>query len=136
MQSNFFKLAGSQTLVSLVLRKELPSDSFSMVAEEVHALNLLNLTILWFYLQQLIEGYGDWLFIWLLFQDSGDLRKDSGQETLKRITKLVNDTLSADGTYNFSVSEDDVLDAIDTGKSEGGPYGRHWVLDPIDGTKG
>ena len=64
------------------------------------------------------------------------MRKDSGQETLERITKLVNDTLSADGTYNISVSEDDVLDAIDTGKSEGGPHGRHWVLDPIDGTKG
>lgn len=93
---------GSQALVSLVLRKELPSDSFSLVAEE----------------------------------DSGDLRKDGGQETLKRITKLVNDTLSLDGSYNITLSEDDVLVAIDSGKSEGGPHGRHWVLDPIDGTKG
>lgn len=56
---------------------------------------------------------------------------------LKRITKLVNDTLSSDGTYNVSpLSEDDVLAAIDSGKSEGGPHGQHWVLDPIDGTKG
>ncbi|XP_020246474.1 SAL1 phosphatase-like isoform X2 [Asparagus officinalis] len=93
---------GSQALVSLVLRKELSSDSFSLVAEE----------------------------------DSGDLRKDGAKETLKRITKLVNDTLSADGTYDISLSDDDVLDAIDSGKSEGGPDGRHWVLDPIDGTKG
>lgn len=93
---------GSQALVSLVLKMELPAESFSLVAEE----------------------------------DSGDLRKDGAQETLRRITKLVNDTLSSDGTYNVSLSEEDVLVSIDSGKSEGGPYGRHWVLDPIDGTKG
>lgn len=29
-----------------------------------------------------------------------------------------------------------MLKAIDSGKSEGGSVGRHWVLDPIDGTKG
>lgn len=93
---------GSQTLVSLVLKMELPSESFSLVAEE----------------------------------DSGDLRKDGAQETLKRITELVNNTLASDGTYNVTLSEEDVLVAIDSGKSEGGPDGRHWVLDPIDGTKG
>lgn len=32
--------------------------------------------------------------------------------------------------------EDQVLDAIDAGIYEGGPTGRHWTLDPIDGTKG
>eukprot|EP00268_Persea_americana_P016591 TRINITY_DN17869_c0_g1_i4.p1 TRINITY_DN17869_c0_g1~~TRINITY_DN17869_c0_g1_i4.p1 ORF type:complete len:314 (+),score=81.99 TRINITY_DN17869_c0_g1_i4:109-1050(+) len=94
---------GSQALVSFVLKRELPSESFSLVAEE----------------------------------DSVDLRKDESQEMLKRITKLVNDSLSSDGTYNFSpLSEDDVLTAIDSGKSEGGSHGQHWVLDPIDGTKG
>lgn len=29
-----------------------------------------------------------------------------------------------------------VLDLIDQGGSEGGAAGRHWVLDPIDGTRG
>lgn len=29
-----------------------------------------------------------------------------------------------------------MLRAIDSGKSDGGSSGRHWVLDPIDGTKG
>ncbi len=29
-----------------------------------------------------------------------------------------------------------MLELIDTGGSEGGPGGRHWVLDPIDGTRG
>ncbi|CAA7405294.1 unnamed protein product [Spirodela intermedia] len=69
-------------------------------------------------------------------EESGDLRKDGAQETLNRITELVNDTLSADGTYKVSLTADDILAAIDRGKSEGGPSGQHWVLDPIDGTKG
>jgi 3'(2'), 5'-bisphosphate nucleotidase len=33
-------------------------------------------------------------------------------------------------------SEDAMLDAIDEGSSAGGPKGRIWALDPIDGTKG
>lgn len=93
---------GSQALVSLVLKTELPSGSFSLVAEE----------------------------------DSGDLRKDGAQHTLRRITELVNSTISMDGTYKITLSEEDVLVAIDSGISEGGPSGQHWVLDPIDGTKG
>ncbi|KHN28944.1 SAL1 phosphatase [Glycine soja] len=94
---------GSQALVSFILERELPSEPFSLVAEE----------------------------------DSGDLRKESGQDTLKRITELVNDTLASEGSNSFStLTTDDVLAAIDGGKSEGGSVGRHWVLDPIDGTKG
>lgn len=49
----------------------------------------------------------------------------------------MNDTVANDGTIDVSpLSEEDVLTAIDHGKSEGGPHGQHWVLDPIDGTKG
>ncbi|CAI9753058.1 unnamed protein product [Fraxinus pennsylvanica] len=73
------------------------------------------------------------------FSDSTqeDLRKEEAQGTLKRITELVNETLSSDGmTGVLPLSEEDVLVAIDNGKSEGGPRGQHWVLDPIDGTKG
>ncbi|CAN6330755.1 unnamed protein product [Urochloa humidicola] len=93
---------GSQVLVSLVLKKELPSHSFSMVAEE----------------------------------DSEDLRKDDAQQILEHITSLVNETIANDDSYNMSFSKEDVLAALDGGKSEGGPSGRHWILDPIDGTKG
>ncbi|KAL5555471.1 hypothetical protein UlMin_037707 [Ulmus minor] len=92
---------GSQALISHVLERELPTVSFSLVAEE----------------------------------DSSDIRKDSGQETLERITKLVNDVLAGDESYSTLTTED-VLRAIDNGKSEGGSSGRHWLLDPIDGTKG
>ncbi|KAI3451554.1 hypothetical protein Pfo_008219 [Paulownia fortunei] len=70
-------------------------------------------------------------------EDSGDLRKEESRETLHRITELVNETLASDGMNDTSpLSEEDVLIAIDNGKSEGGPRGQHWVLDPIDGTKG
>ncbi|KAF3679300.1 3'(2'),5'-bisphosphate nucleotidase [Capsicum chinense] len=70
-------------------------------------------------------------------EDSGDLRKKEGKETLRRIIELVNETLASDGTYdNAPLFEEDVLAAIDSGRSEGGPSGQHWVLDPIDGTKG
>nr|AUS89422.1 inositol monophosphatase family protein [Sesuvium portulacastrum] len=70
-------------------------------------------------------------------EDSGDLRKDGSQETLDRITMLVNDTLANENAYSaLPLSAENVLTAIDKGISEGGPVGRHWVLDPIDGTKG
>ncbi|KAL2528276.1 Inositol monophosphatase family protein [Forsythia ovata] len=70
-------------------------------------------------------------------EDSEDLRKEETRETLVRIKELVNDTLACNGmNYISPLSEEDVLDAIDRGKSEGGPHGQHWVLDPIDGTKG
>jgi len=64
------------------------------------------------------------------------LRKDGAQEVLEHITSLVNETIANGGSYNMSLSKEDVLAAIDGGKSEGGPSGQHWILDPIDGTKG
>ncbi|CAI0421760.1 unnamed protein product [Linum tenue] len=69
-------------------------------------------------------------------EDSGDLRDDSAQDIRARITELVNDTLSTDESSSSTLSVEQVLKAIDCGVSEGGATGRHWVLDPIDGTKG
>ncbi len=34
------------------------------------------------------------------------------------------------------LQEDEILSSIDYGNYAGGPTGRHWTLDPIDGTKG
>ncbi|CAN0873689.1 SAL1 phosphatase [Linum grandiflorum] len=68
-------------------------------------------------------------------EDSGDLRNDSARDIRARITELVNDTLSSDDSSS-TLSMEQVLKAIDCGVSEGGSTGRHWVLDPIDGTKG
>ncbi|KFK28089.1 hypothetical protein AALP_AA8G470900 [Arabis alpina] len=70
-------------------------------------------------------------------EDSGELRKVAAESVLARITELVKDTLDSDESYADSpLSSDDVLNAIDRGKSEGGPKGRHWILDPIGGTRG
>ena len=64
------------------------------------------------------------------------MRKEGAEEILEHITDLVNETLAEDGSFNILLSQEGILSAIDSGKSEGGPSGRHWVLDPIDGTKG
>ncbi|XP_010546328.1 PREDICTED: probable SAL3 phosphatase [Tarenaya hassleriana] len=70
-------------------------------------------------------------------EDSADLRKIGAESVLARITELVKDTLATDESCGASpLSSDDVLSAIDRGKSEGGPKGRHWILDPIGGTRG
>lgn len=34
------------------------------------------------------------------------------------------------------IQEEEILDAIDRGNADGGPKGRFWILDPVDGTKG
>ncbi|KAF0888145.1 hypothetical protein E2562_010843 [Oryza meyeriana var. granulata] len=69
-------------------------------------------------------------------EDSEELRKEGAEEILENITELVNETIVDDGSYSIYFSKEGILSAIDDGKSEGGPSGRHWVLDPIDGTKG
>ena len=76
----------------------------------------------------------NWVLV--LTQDSENLRKDGAAEILEHIMDLVNETLAEDGSFNILLSQEGILSAIDSGKSEGGPSGRHWVLDPIDGTKG
>ncbi|KAG5412310.1 hypothetical protein IGI04_008629 [Brassica rapa subsp. trilocularis] len=69
--------------------------------------------------------------------DTRDLRKKGSEEFLEDITKLVRDTLASDESYaGSSITTEDVLNAIDCGKSQGGSSGCHWVLDPIDGTRG
>jgi 3'(2'), 5'-bisphosphate nucleotidase len=61
-------------------------------------------------------------------EDSAELTKQP--ELLKKVVHLVNDTLDE------QLNEKQVLNAIDLGRFGGGPQGRFWTLDPIDGTKG
>lgn len=63
-------------------------------------------------------------------EDSDDLRDPSQAAMLRRITELFNRTVGV------SLSEEEVAALIDLGSSRGGSTGRHWVLDPIDGTRG
>uniref|UniRef100_A0A7I4B3P8 3'(2'),5'-bisphosphate nucleotidase n=1 Tax=Physcomitrium patens TaxID=3218 RepID=A0A7I4B3P8_PHYPA len=70
-------------------------------------------------------------------EGSEDLRTEAGAPMLERITQLVNDAIASDAALDVApLSKEDVLEAIDWGNSEGGSNGRHWVLDPIDGTRG
>eukprot|EP00736_Rhodelphis_marinus_P000099 Rmarinus@m.497 len=62
-------------------------------------------------------------------EDSADLRKPEGASLKEKVVQHVRSIVG-------DVEEDAVLGAIDYGCYEGGPKGRHWALDPIDGTKG
>ncbi|XP_010452906.1 PREDICTED: probable SAL4 phosphatase isoform X1 [Camelina sativa] len=70
-------------------------------------------------------------------ENAEDLKKDGAEEFLESITKLVNNALASDDSYaNSSLSVENVRKAIDHGRSQGGSSGRHWILDPVDGTRG
>ncbi len=62
-------------------------------------------------------------------EDAADLRAASGREIREKVVQHVR-------LIETALVEDDILSAIDHGKYAGGPRGRHWTLDPIDGTKG
>lgn len=72
-------------------------------------------------------------------EEASSLRSNEGLST--RIFDLVSSTSlsssDADAELGGSITtKDAMLAAIDAGNSAGGPQGRHWALDPIDGTKG
>ncbi|MGH7890038.1 MAG: 3'(2'),5'-bisphosphate nucleotidase, partial [Thermodesulfobacteriota bacterium] len=62
-------------------------------------------------------------------EDAADLRKPESFSIKEKVLRNVNAVLPG-------FSEDQVLSAIDYGNYKGGPNGRFWTLDPIDGTKG
>jgi 3'(2'), 5'-bisphosphate nucleotidase len=61
---------------------------------------------------------------------------EDGKTVLGKITVLVNEAIRAFYPDAKELSDDDVIALIDKGKGEGGPVGRHWILDPVDGTLG
>lgn len=69
-------------------------------------------------------------------EDSEDLKAPEGAAMLRRITDLVNATLAECENNASLLTPDEVIELIDAGRSDGGAVGRHWVLDPIDGTRG
>ena len=62
-------------------------------------------------------------------EDASELREPSNEAIRRQVVTQV-------GAIHPELSADQVLAAIDHGTYEGGPKGRHWTLDPIDGTKG
>ncbi len=62
-------------------------------------------------------------------EDTAELKAEGGETLLAHILTHVSAILPG-------ISESEVIEAIDSGASEGGAEGRLWTLDPIDGTKG
>lgn len=80
-------------------------------------------------------------------EESTELRKEANKSMKDKIIALANEAMSErlgndqDEQWWAPVkqqdhSEQDWLALIDQGNSAGGATGRHWALDPIDGTKG
>lgn len=84
-------------------------------------------------------------------EDTKALRSDSSSSETKllreRITTLANEALQEPlrpgdneawgiGPNTPPRTTEELLDAIDRGNHPGGPKGRQWTVDPIDGTKG
>jgi 3'(2'), 5'-bisphosphate nucleotidase len=72
-------------------------------------------------------------------EDADDLRKNEQERKLVwdlvQAAKL-DDSAAEDKIGGPIKSVDDMLTALDSGRSNGGRSGRIWALDPIDGTKG
>jgi 3'(2'), 5'-bisphosphate nucleotidase len=62
-------------------------------------------------------------------EDAAALRDPANAELHARVVGAVNAVLP-------DLAAPDILGAIDRGVHAGGPTGRFWVLDPVDGTKG
>jgi 3'(2'), 5'-bisphosphate nucleotidase/inositol polyphosphate 1-phosphatase len=62
-------------------------------------------------------------------------RGDENRALRERIATLVTEVIQEEDS-SVTLSVEEVIELIDTGKSAGGADGRHWVLDPIDGTRG
>ncbi|CAI5524024.1 unnamed protein product [Closterium sp. Naga37s-1] len=98
---------GVQAVVSWVLKQAYPDEPISMVAEE----------------------------------DTKELTGQAGVAVLQRLVQTVNECLAEAALVGIPppqapLTAVQVLQAISRGGSEGGAEGRHWVLDPVDGTLG
>lgn len=62
-------------------------------------------------------------------EDSADLKTEEGQILTKKVYDYASEVLP-------ELVEEDIHSTIDSGDYDGGPEGRFWTLDPIDGTKG
>ncbi|KAI5778410.1 hypothetical protein EDC01DRAFT_674168 [Geopyxis carbonaria] len=71
-------------------------------------------------------------------EDADALRADKNTRDL--VWGLVKDTIEESKNLENEIGlvkdEEEMLQMIDRGNSEGGAFGRIWALDPIDGTKG
>ncbi|PIN22618.1 Salt-sensitive 3'-phosphoadenosine-5'-phosphatase HAL2/SAL1 [Handroanthus impetiginosus] len=74
-------------------------------------------------------------------EDIQTLTKSESSSLLGMVVNAVNECLAEASRFGLqapgkALSASQILDAISRCNSHGGPSGRHWVLDPVDGTLG
>lgn len=74
-------------------------------------------------------------------EDVDTLSKAESADLLQMVVTTVNESLAKAHTFGLkspdkALGASQVLEAISRCNSNGGPVGRHWVLDPVDGTLG
>ncbi|XP_022139719.1 PAP-specific phosphatase HAL2-like [Momordica charantia] len=74
-------------------------------------------------------------------EDVQTLTKPESRSLLSSVVKTVNECLAEAPKYGLqspakALGASEILEAISRCNSTGGPTGRHWVLDPVDGTLG
>ncbi|KAJ0103371.1 hypothetical protein Patl1_04567 [Pistacia atlantica] len=107
VKNNYVKDWSIQATVSLILSETFGSENVSIVAEE----------------------------------DVQTLSKADSEGLLAAVVKAVNECLAEAPKYGLRIPDgalgtSQILEAISRCNSSGGPTGRHWVLDPVDGTLG
>eukprot|EP01104_Vermistella_antarctica_P015947 TRINITY_DN533_c1_g2_i1.p1 TRINITY_DN533_c1_g2~~TRINITY_DN533_c1_g2_i1.p1 ORF type:complete len:443 (-),score=136.60 TRINITY_DN533_c1_g2_i1:165-1388(-) len=65
-------------------------------------------------------------------EDATALRTEGGRALLEKVINMTNSVLAEQD----HLPQDTILNAIDVGVDGGGAVGRHWALDPLDGTLG
>lgn len=76
---------------------------------------------------EILDAFGDEKIVGE--EDASDLRTPAGADVKDKVVRHVQ-------AIRPDRNEEQILNAIDHGTYEGGATGRHWTLDPIDGTKG
>ncbi|CAN1154119.1 PAP-specific phosphatase HAL2-like [Linum perenne] len=89
----------------------------------------------------LAESFGDQHVSIVAEEDVQTLSTAELADLLAAVTKTVNESLAEARKYGLqspkkTLGSSQVLEAISRCNSTGGPTGRHWVLDPVDGTLG
>ncbi|KZV48759.1 hypothetical protein F511_17055, partial [Dorcoceras hygrometricum] len=89
----------------------------------------------------LSQNLGDQNISIVAEEDSHTLSNPESSALLLTVVNAVNGCLSEAPRFglqgpNKALGSSQILDAISKCNSNGGPSGRHWVLDPVDGTLG
>ncbi|KDP38930.1 hypothetical protein JCGZ_00687 [Jatropha curcas] len=89
----------------------------------------------------LSESFRDQNVLIIAEEDVNTLSEADSAGLLTPVTNTVNEILAEASKYGFQSPKEalggaQILEAISRCNSTGGPTGRHWVLDPVDGTLG